>query len=93
MYDFVPRIGLEEIRAVVTDERRSAELLERFRIAKAAAAARDPWLERDEPYHPRQFEDLDGAGGRTMPELVGPPEDADEGAVPALVGPPEDGER
>jgi nitrite reductase (NADH) large subunit len=93
MYDFVPRIGLEEIRAVVTDERRSAELLERFRIAKAAAAAKDPWLERDDPYHPRQFDDLDGAGDRAMGELVGPPEDADEGAVPALVGPPEDGER
>ncbi|MBO0767070.1 MAG: NAD(P)/FAD-dependent oxidoreductase [Solirubrobacterales bacterium] len=64
-YDFVPRIGLEEIRAVVEDETRAGELLERFRIAKAAAF--DPWLERDEPYHERQFSDLDDV------ELVGPP--------------------
>jgi nitrite reductase (NADH) large subunit len=79
LYDFVPRIGLEEIRAVVCDERRSAELLERFRIAKAAAAARDPWLERDEPYHPRQFDDLDDQA-------------SSEAQLPALVGPPEGGE-
>ncbi|MDQ2630997.1 MAG: nitrite reductase large subunit NirB [Actinomycetota bacterium] len=60
LYDFVPRVGLEEIRAVVTDPERSAELLERFRIAKAAVS--DPWLERDEPYHPRQFSELDPVG-------------------------------
>ena len=29
-------------------------------------AVRDPWLERDEPYHPRQFRDI-------QPALVGPP--------------------
>jgi nitrite reductase (NADH) large subunit len=74
-YDFVPRIGLEELREIVTDEQRQAELLERFRIAKAAV--RDPWLERDDPYHPRQFTDLD--------------EPAD--AEPALVGPPPGGAR
>jgi nitrite reductase (NADH) large subunit len=57
LYDFVPRVGLDEIRAVVLDPERSAELLERFRIAKAAVS--DPWLERDDPYHPRQFSELD----------------------------------
>ena len=56
-YDFVPRIGLDAIREQVLDPERQAELLERFRLAKAAV--RDPWLERDEPYHPRQFADLD----------------------------------
>jgi nitrite reductase (NADH) large subunit len=60
LYDFVPRVGLEEIRAVVRDPERSAELLERFRIAKAAVS--DPWLERDQPYHPRQFSELDPVG-------------------------------
>ena len=68
-YDFVPRIGLDQIRAAVLDERSSAALLERLRIAKAAT--RDPWLERDDPYHPRQFRDLE-------PAIVGPPEDMDE---------------
>jgi hypothetical protein len=40
----------------VLDEQSCAALIERLRIAKAAVS--DPWLERDEPYHPRQFEDL-----------------------------------
>ncbi|MGI8944916.1 MAG: nitrite reductase large subunit NirB [Thermoleophilaceae bacterium] len=79
LYDFVPRIGLDEIRAIVLDPERGAALLERFRIAKAAAG--DPWLERDEPYHPRQFDGLDDEAaesrelqGRELPMLVGPPE-------------------
>jgi nitrite reductase (NADH) large subunit len=69
-YDFVPRIGLEELRAIVLDADRQTALLERFRIAKAAV--RDPWLERDDPYHPRQFTDLDDEDARE-PALVGPP--------------------
>jgi nitrite reductase (NADH) large subunit len=74
LYDFVPRVGLDEIKRVLSDERDSAALLERFRIAKAAV--RDPWLERDAPYHPRQFRDLDDAdAGGPLPALVGPPED------------------
>jgi nitrite reductase [NAD(P)H] large subunit len=63
-YDFVPRIGLETIREAVLGD--DAALIERFKLAKAAVA--DPWLERDEPYHPRQFTDLDAER-----ELVGPP--------------------
>ena len=35
------------------------ELLERYRIAKAAADP-DPWRERHDPVHPRQFAELDG---------------------------------
>ena len=58
-------------------EETGAALRERLRIAKAAT--KDPWLERDDPYHPRQFSDLD------TPAL-----DAGE---PALVGPPAGGER
>jgi nitrite reductase (NADH) large subunit len=56
-YDFVPRVGLEKIREQVLDETHSAALIERLRIAKTAAT--DPWLERDAPYHPQQFTDLD----------------------------------
>ncbi|MEJ7718298.1 MAG: (2Fe-2S)-binding protein [Thermoleophilaceae bacterium] len=59
-YDFVPRVGLDEIRRAVLEDEDSAErLLERFLIAKAALNARDPWLERDDPNHPRQFAELD----------------------------------
>ncbi|MEA2297926.1 MAG: nitrite reductase large subunit [Solirubrobacteraceae bacterium] len=60
MYAFVPRIGLERIKEIVLDEDQGAALRERLAIAKAAV--QDPWLERDEPYHPNQFV-----------ELVGPP--------------------
>ncbi len=65
-YDFVPRIGLERIREAVLGEASGGALRERFRLAKAAV--RDPWLEREDPYHPRQFTDLDDE-----PALVGPP--------------------
>jgi nitrite reductase (NADH) large subunit len=74
-YDFVPRVGLEQVRAVVLDPASSAELMERFRIAKAAAVV-DPWLERDDPYHANQFTtDLDEPGDFDLRELavVGPP--------------------
>jgi nitrite reductase (NADH) large subunit len=67
-YDFVPRVGLERIRDVVLGEESGAALRERFRLAKAAV--RDPWLERREPYHPRQFTDLDGEQELA---LAGPP--------------------
>jgi nitrite reductase (NADH) large subunit len=67
-YDFIPRIGLEKVREVVLGEETGAALRERLRIAKAATA--DPWLERDDPYHPRQFEDLESP---EAPALVGPP--------------------
>jgi nitrite reductase (NADH) large subunit len=67
-YDFVPRVGLERIREVVLGEESGAALRERFRLAKAAV--RDPWLERRDPYHPRQFTDLDDGDELA---LVGPP--------------------
>jgi nitrite reductase (NADH) large subunit len=71
-YDFVPRVGLERVREVVLGEESGAALRERFRLAKAAV--RDPWLERRDPYHPRQFTDLDDDEALA---LVGPPAGAD----------------
>ncbi len=54
------------------DPEHAARCCERFRIAKAAVS--DPWLERDDPYHPRQFSDLDPpAAGDLVEALVGPP--------------------
>ena len=59
-YDYVERVGLEAIAAAVLDEASGepARLRERFAIAKAAADP-DPWLERHDPVHPKQFAELD----------------------------------
>ncbi|HZV72901.1 MAG TPA: hypothetical protein VFF79_04220, partial [Conexibacter sp.] len=70
-YDYVERVGLEHVRAAVLDEAggEPARLRERFAIAKAAADP-DPWLERHDPVHPKQFAELDS---EPEPLLVGPP--------------------
>jgi nitrite reductase (NADH) large subunit len=65
-YGFVERVGIEAIRRVVLGEEQAA-LLERYRIAKAAADP-DPWQERHHPVMHKQFAELD-----TEAELVGPP--------------------
>jgi nitrite reductase (NADH) large subunit len=54
-YDFVPRVGLAAIRAVVVDdEGGGAERLDRA-MEEAIAAYSDPWLEAHAPVHPEQF--------------------------------------
>jgi nitrite reductase (NADH) large subunit len=57
-YTWVERVGIEAVRAVVLDPAQQAALLERYAIAKAAADP-DPWLERHDPVHPKQFAELD----------------------------------
>jgi nitrite reductase (NADH) large subunit len=75
VYDFVPRLGLDEIKKVIFDPDEGAALRERFRIAKAAAG--DSWRERDEPYHPNQFSDLGEVATEPDAALVGPPPEAE----------------
>ena len=65
-YGFVERVGISAIRAAVLGEQQP-QLLERYRIAKAAADP-DPWRERHAPATAKQFEELD-----TEATLVGPP--------------------
>jgi nitrite reductase (NADH) large subunit len=65
-YAFVERVGISEVREAVLGDSEAA-LLERYRIAKAAADP-DPWRERHAPVTPKQFAELD-----SEPELVGPP--------------------
>jgi nitrite reductase (NADH) large subunit len=75
-YGYVERVGLEFIQeAVLNEESGEPERLrERFRLAKAAVI--DPWLERNNPVHPKQFSEID-----TEPELapIGPPVGAETG--------------
>jgi nitrite reductase (NADH) large subunit len=77
-YDFVPRVGLAELRAILVDDRDgiAAELDERMQAA--VEAYRDPWLEGREPVTPGQFADalplmpLPGVPVRTAGESEGP---------------------
>ena len=55
-YAYIERVGIEPVRAAVLTH--TDELLERYRIAKAAADPA-PWRERHAPVHPRQFAELD----------------------------------
>jgi len=87
-YAFCERVGLETIKSAVLDEAggEPAALRERFRIAKAAVLD-DPWLERRDPVHRRQFSELD-----PEPRAVSSG-DPDEEAGAAVVGPPPEGRR
>ena len=66
-YGFAERVGIGEIRHAVLDRESQADLLERFRIAKAAVNP-DPWQERHDPVNPKQFSELD-----TDALPIGPP--------------------
>jgi nitrite reductase (NADH) large subunit len=57
-YGFQERLGLDAVQAVVLDPEQQAALLERLAIAKAACDP-DPWRERTDPVHPKQFAELD----------------------------------
>ncbi|MGH2803456.1 MAG: NAD(P)/FAD-dependent oxidoreductase, partial [Thermoleophilaceae bacterium] len=73
-YGFCERLGIEAIRAAVLDEQSGEpeRLRERFRIAKAAVNP-DPWLERRDPVHPKQFAELDSEAEPVVRQPVGPP--------------------
>ncbi|HVY77737.1 MAG TPA: nitrite reductase large subunit NirB [Solirubrobacterales bacterium] len=73
IYDFLPRVGLEQVEEAIFDPERAAALRERFRIARAAAG--DAWRERDRPYHANQFGDLGEVEDPAAAALVGPPAD------------------
>ena len=64
-YAYIARVGIEPVREAVFEHLDA--LIERYRIAKAAADP-DPWRERHTPVHPKQFSELD-----SEPALVGPP--------------------
>jgi nitrite reductase (NADH) large subunit len=57
-YGYLERVGIDDVRSVVLDPARQQELVGRYRIAKAAVNP-DPWLERHDPVHPKQFAELD----------------------------------
>jgi nitrite reductase (NADH) large subunit len=54
-YDFVPRIGLDNIKAAVLDEESGEPARLRERLKKAKEATSDPWLERSNNLTKNQF--------------------------------------
>jgi len=72
-YDFVERLGMDDVRAAVLDEATGgpAALRERFAIARAAVS--DPWSDAITGAQPAgDFHDL---GTDPEPALIGPPPD------------------
>jgi nitrite reductase (NADH) large subunit len=54
-YDFVPRVGLDELKALLVEDRDGMVAGLTERIESAVAAYRDPWLEGREPATEGQF--------------------------------------
>ncbi|AGL17654.1 nitrite reductase large subunit NirB [Actinoplanes sp. N902-109] len=54
-YAFVPRIGIDRIRAVVVDDADGTAAALDAAMAASVAAYRDPWQERAQPVTPGQF--------------------------------------
>jgi nitrite reductase (NADH) large subunit len=54
-YDFVERLGMEKIRKETVYAPRTAQQLLLTRLRKAKSLSKDAWLEREQPYHPTQF--------------------------------------
>jgi nitrite reductase (NADH) large subunit len=57
-YTFVPRVGLERIRAVVLEDSDGIVGALDAALEKSIAAAYDPWKERSKPVTANQFEDV-----------------------------------
>ncbi|MFZ2240244.1 MAG: nitrite reductase large subunit NirB [Gordonia amarae] len=54
-YAWVPRVGIEELRAILVDDREGSVAGLQQRIDEAVAGYVDPWLDRAEPKSPAQF--------------------------------------
>ncbi|MBV8965585.1 MAG: NAD(P)/FAD-dependent oxidoreductase, partial [Mycobacteriaceae bacterium] len=54
-YDWVPRVGIDRIRAVVVDDSEDIAAALDARMQKSVDSYRDPWLEGRSPVEPGQF--------------------------------------
>ena len=57
-YSFVPRVGIDTIRAVVVDDSEGTAAALDAAMEEALAAYVDPWSEATTPVHPSQFVSL-----------------------------------
>jgi len=56
-YDFVPRVGLDELKAILVDDRDGIVAGLEERMQDAVDGYRDPWQDGREPTSPVQFAD------------------------------------
>jgi len=56
-YDFVPRIGMEELKKVLLDDEYGLGDYFDREVAATMAAYTDPWMEREKPAYAGQFEE------------------------------------
>jgi nitrite reductase (NADH) large subunit len=61
-YDFVERIGIEKVRKETVYGPDSEKQLLLDRLRKSKALSRDAWLERDFPFTPTQFVQIEPIG-------------------------------
>jgi nitrite reductase (NADH) large subunit len=59
-YDFVERVGIEKLRAILVDDAEGIGAELDAAMQATIDAYRDPWLEAEEPVHPAQFTTLVG---------------------------------
>ena len=78
-YAFVPRVGIEQIRAVVVDDSEGIAADSTPRSANRSRAYRDPWKERRGPATPGQFRTVAAAGRPAAG--AGPMTDGDDRAA------------
>jgi nitrite reductase (NADH) large subunit len=80
-YDFVPRVGLDELKAILVDDRDGLVAGLEERMQAAVDNYRDPWQDGREPSAPGQFADalpliplpqVPVRGGRSSSSLHGP---------------------
>ncbi len=56
-YDFVPRLGIENVRDIIVNDSLGIGTQLDLEVAKTMAAYVDPWLERDSPVYAGQFDE------------------------------------
>jgi len=72
-YDFVPRIGIATLRAILVDDSEGICADLDAAIQNAVDAYVDPWQEAEEPVHPSQFADvLEPVGALAAPSWEAP---------------------
>ena len=56
-YDFVPRVGIENLREIIVNDSLGIGAQLDAEVEKTIAAYVDPWLERDAPVYAGQFDE------------------------------------